>query len=697
MSAGRIRAWREDLLVVVATGLFAAGLCFAGTRLLETWDYVQFWGPNLQFLTDAVREGRVPLWNPYIGLGRPHLADVQNAVFYPPIYLVCLGQGLGSFVLVWLHCALGVFGMRGLAGALQVGRWQGYFMAACYLGSSSVTARWMTGQISYCWALCYVPALFHCALRAGEPWRSRRIGRHAVLLALQFLCGHPQVFWFTGIGQGVFMVGRGLRLPVWEALRDIGRGLGQLAAASAWCVGLVAVVLCPFLELVQQGNRVGVSPTFTNFSKLEWPDFESLIGPLGIWQGREWVTHETTLFFGPIALLLGLAGLCGVRERNVRGLLAVVVVALLMALGDSTPLFPLFYKWLPGYGGFRFHSREGLLVVLALTCAAGIWLSRPHHRLRAIWIRNLGIPIRHGLIVAVLMQGVSLVYGTWIIKRACNYTITFKVPPDHPFQRVLAARLREAGLMESTQPPPRVCVPWALVPANYAMVYRYSTFDAACSLFLRRPWEYLHAVAGTQPPEFTNHSLSEEVYSRGPFPYPDLGLAAGIDPADWTLRFATNVAPRAFLVYAAEVVSDEGAILKKLVEGYDIHCSALLEKPLQGPLSGESTLRGAAATIQRFEPNTLQVDVEAKTNALLVLAEAWYPGWRAEIDGQTRACVPANLWMRAVPVPAGRHQILVYFHQDYLISGLLVSLACAGLLLAVMLWPAATPVQAKGS
>jgi len=75
------------------------------------------------------------------------------------------------------------------------------------------------------------------------------------------------------------------------------------------------------------------------------------------------------------------------------------------------------------------------------------------------------------------------------------------------------------------------------------------------------------------------------------------------------------------------------------------------------------------------------VHVEAKQDALLVLAEAWYPGWRAEIDGKVCACVPANGWMRAVPVPPGRHQVRVCFHQDFLLPGLLISLASTGLLL----------------
>ena len=157
MSGGQFPARWEKLLVLLATGLFAADLCFVAPTLPETSGYVDFWKPTFQFLTDAVREGRIPLWNPYIGLGRPFLADIQNAVFYPPIYLICLGQGFGVFLLVWLHCLLAIFGMRGLAGALQVGRWQSYFMAFSYLASGALTGRWMSGQLSVCWALSYVP------------------------------------------------------------------------------------------------------------------------------------------------------------------------------------------------------------------------------------------------------------------------------------------------------------------------------------------------------------------------------------------------------------------------------------------------------------------------------------------------------------------------------------------------------------
>jgi hypothetical protein len=645
------------------------------------------WKPYWAFLADALREGRVPFWNPYIGLGQPFLADGQTAVFYLPFYLFCLGHKLGVFLLVWLHCLFGAFGVRRFGQALGVGRWQCYFMAFSFLASGELTGRWVTGQIPYCCALCYVPGLFYCALRTTEPWKGRRVAVYALLLALQFLCGHPQIFWVSAIGQAVFILGRAARRPARAAINDLGRSAAQFGVACLWCTGLVAVVLLPFLELVQQGNRAITSPAFTNYLKLEWEQLWSLFSPLGLSEWNYPINWEMNLFVGPIVLLLGLAGLGRVRERNVRALLAVLVVGLLIAVGDSTPFFRLFYKWLPGFAGFRCHARAALLLVWVLICAAGIWLSRPHPGLRAMWSYNFNLPVRHFVIGLVCLQGLSLVYAAWVIKRTYAFAVYYHYSPDYPFQKTLVAQLREWNLLQPFRPPPRVCVPPALVPPNYAMLYRYSNFDGDWSLHLRRPWDYLHAMLGIQPPKFLNSSLAVDVYNHGPFPYSDLALAAGVDPATGALQRATNTAPRAFLVYAAEVAGDYGTVLTRLANGHDIHQSALLEKPLAEPLPQKAVLRGTAAAIRRFEPNAVWVEAEAKDKALLVLAEAWYPGWRAEINGRSYDCLPANLWMRAVPIPAGRHQVRFYFHQNYLLPGLLLLLASSGLLLAALVWP----------
>jgi hypothetical protein len=57
-------------------------------------------------------------------------------------------------------------------------------------------------------------------------------------------------------------------------------------------------------------------------------------------------------------------------------------------------------------------------------------------------------------------------------------------------------------------------------------------------------------------------------------------------------------------------------------------------------------------------------------DAVLVLSERDYPGWRARIDGEPTSIVRANYILRAVYVPAGTHVVEVWFEPPGLVAGL---------------------------
>jgi uncharacterized membrane protein YfhO len=58
----------------------------------------------------------------------------------------------------------------------------------------------------------------------------------------------------------------------------------------------------------------------------------------------------------------------------------------------------------------------------------------------------------------------------------------------------------------------------------------------------------------------------------------------------------------------------------------------------------------------------------------LLQREAWYPGWRARVDGQDTPVVRADLLFRAVPMPAGDHDVEVYFDSSSFKRGMLLSM-----------------------
>ena len=70
-------------------------------------------------------------------------------------------------------------------------------------------------------------------------------------------------------------------------------------------------------------------------------------------------------------------------------------------------------------------------------------------------------------------------------------------------------------------------------------------------------------------------------------------------------------------------------------------------------------------------------------NGLLVLSEIWYPeGWTATIDGLEVPLVRANYILRALPIEAGDHEVVLSFESPGARrAGLVGGLGSIGLIL----------------
>jgi uncharacterized membrane protein YfhO len=66
-----------------------------------------------------------------------------------------------------------------------------------------------------------------------------------------------------------------------------------------------------------------------------------------------------------------------------------------------------------------------------------------------------------------------------------------------------------------------------------------------------------------------------------------------------------------------------------------------------------------------------------------VLAESFYPGWRAWVDGAPVEIVRTDIAFRGLVVPAGAHEVAMRFQPAILPLSLAVSLAAAILLCAL--------------
>lgn len=148
-----------------------------------------------------------------------------------------------------------------------------------------------------------------------------------------------------------------------------------------------------------------------------------------------------------------------------------------------------------------------------------------------------------------------------------------------------------------------------------------------------------------------------------------------------------NWMPRAFLVKNFKVLEGDQEFARAFIES-DINYreTLLLESKPVGFLAlnkkpAVPALR-SAVKIVKYENNRMVFDVSTPEAAFLFMSEAYYPGWKAYVDGKDEEILRANYLFRAIPVGPGSHRIEVVFEPLSFKVGLAVSLFTVFLLLA---------------
>lgn len=159
-----------------------------------------------------------------------------------------------------------------------------------------------------------------------------------------------------------------------------------------------------------------------------------------------------------------------------------------------------------------------------------------------------------------------------------------------------------------------------------------------------------------------------------------------------------NALPRAFFVdRPIEVTSHTDALAAMRDESFDARHEVVIERSGAAPANTQTlSATNAAANIIEDQRNRVVIETTNTAEAWLVLCDNFYPGWRASIDGLATEIVQANVTMRAVKVPAGRHVVSFVFAPGVFRVSLVVSLAAA-LLLGVGLVFAAVRRRGEGS
>jgi hypothetical protein len=149
--------------------------------------------------------------------------------------------------------------------------------------------------------------------------------------------------------------------------------------------------------------------------------------------------------------------------------------------------------------------------------------------------------------------------------------------------------------------------------------------------------------------------------------------------------FVRATVPRSLIVFSATAVANERAALDRMAKSdFDSNREVVLET--QDSVLSSQNPRVAP---QPVEPDVARAErwharVSLTQAGYLLQREAWYPGWRARVDGVETPVVRADSLFRAVPLAPGEHDVEIFFDSASFNRGALLSLS--GVLIVMILF-----------
>jgi hypothetical protein len=187
------------------------------------------------------------------------------------------------------------------------------------------------------------------------------------------------------------------------------------------------------------------------------------------------------------------------------------------------------------------------------------------------------------------------------------------------------------------------------------------------------------AIAFQAQPGFLEAASVRYIVAMAPLYHPNL---REVHQGSALVYENTAALPRAYLVEEARPVAGESMVEAMRSGDWDPSRVAFVpqgaEVPAGGPLTGE-------ARVVEHTPDRVVVRTAADRPALLVLADNYYPGWVASVNGTETPIVLTNHTFRGVVVGAGEQEVVFEFRPDSFFTGLYVTVGAMVLLLGFLL------------
>ncbi len=376
--------WAPLLLAVLGV-LFFSDVLFSSKNFYFR-DILNFHYPLRKVLIDSYARGEWPLWNPYVYLGQPMLANPNYMAFYPTnLFHIFLPFNYAFKLHFVIHPLLAGPGLYFLLRRLGI-RPMACFGGAVTYAFSGVVLSFLN-LYNFVPSVALLPWIGWSFLGAVRKPGCGRILLFGLFLALQVLA--VDLF----IGLCVVLVLAALAAIEISTSGDWRRAavtmarVGMLGALFA--IGIAAIQILPTLELIPRSVR-GSGYTFESATQWSMHPMDllnvavpNLFGsPYTLTKSTYWGEpfhlgregYLVSFFFGTGALLLVILSLLSARRRMRAIFLTLGVIGVILALGKYNPVWDWIFHYVPVFRLGRYPSKFSLVMVFSLAAMVALGL-----------------------------------------------------------------------------------------------------------------------------------------------------------------------------------------------------------------------------------------------------------------------------------------------------------------------------------
>jgi len=633
-------------------------------------DFFLGYFPPKFLLSETLRSGQFPLWNPYISFGLPFYADMNGAYWNPITWIIALTTGYSAYTLtleLLLYVILGGIGMYKLA---QLFSNNTYICLTA--GLAFLCNGFVIGHLQHLnWISCsaFLPWCIWGILSIDKAATIRNYIYTVFAFFFLITASHPgmiigAIYFFTALVL-FLLFQRYYSLEKGAFLSGLKRYSIFFFVLCVLSLGLIASYI-DILPYFARNSKVDLTLSLSENTNIQ--SWLSLLLPFGTVKGSAFFGNDIALrnnYFSLTLTIFFLVSLFTAKTKQQWFFLITGLFFFVLSLGGPVKLFAHNYLPLIGYvrvnGEFRIFS---IICFIITSTQSFHFFSQEQKNLRP----KLNILIK----VLALIYSILLAYALFNILQG-QTGLTQITSNTNNWRNGVKATIDKLQFSDTIflqsliQIPLLILLSKALLKQNYKRILFLTAVDVVLATMLNMPFTGVGKVPVAK---------IDAIHQQSPIGIPmpklqALKLHDTIPNADSTLVgdwsfYNKQIGKSKPVLYPVKIMSNY-LFYEQLGKDSSISVGNLpfvfISSSITDPRF-EMTQKLEQTNILSFTTNEMQLKFNADSNGYLVYLQNYYPHWKYKNSTTDHNIIKAGPGFMATPVIKGENIIRIAFEPE---------------------------------